>query len=554
MRNGERRLSGRPGRPKGLSSSTCASMRRTAVSSSGSSGGGDQRRRDRGGARPRTAPSRACSERPRPRRRPRAAACPACADRAVDAWSTSPRRARRPRPRPAPRRPRRPPRRRRCSTAGSGRRVTGPARAGARSAAACRGRSARAARRPAARDVGAQRASPSPSTASRSSASWRGDGVALRGQLLDLAAGLRRPSSRVLLPVLVVGRRASSSACWRACAACCCGLRARRRRRAAARRGPARRPRAWPATRTASASRWACSGSGRRRPLGPLDARARAARGRRRARGVRLLGLLAGGGEQRGRPRRAPRRGSRRPPPRRGASIAASRSPTEAAGSGGRSRLRGAASSCARSSSSSPLALLEAARCPAAWRASSPVDVRLDAVEVVVDLAAVVAAKRRRRSPSGSAPRAAGRRSSCWRAARVMGLVIPPGGRRTRTRARAPSAAQTSRKRLIASRCRARNSSRLGRDAEALLGRQAQHADLALVQVLVDVVRRLAGLARAGRSCDSVGWIRPAADEPVGLPALLVVGEVRADDALEVHPEVAVVVAGACSRWSTRRW
>ncbi len=31
-------------------------------------------------------------------------------------------------------------------------------------------------------------------------------------------------------------------------------------------------------------------------------------------------------------------------------------------------------------------------------------------------------------------------------------------------------------------------------------------------------------------------------DQPVGLPRLAVVGEVRADDPLEVHPQVAVVV------------
>ena len=33
----------------------------------------------------------------------------------------------------------------------------------------------------------------------------------------------------------------------------------------------------------------------------------------------------------------------------------------------------------------------------------------------------------------------------------------------------------------------------------------------------------------------------PLADEPVGLPRLLVVGEVAADEPLQPHPEVAVV-------------
>ncbi len=48
-------------------------------------------------------------------------------------------------------------------------------------------------------------------------------------------------------------------------------------------------------------------------------------------------------------------------------------------------------------------------------------------------------------------------------------------------------------------------------DAHALLGGQAQHADLALVQVAVHVVRRLRRPRPAGRSRDSVGWIMPLA-------------------------------------------
>src|SRR5512135_3874417 len=78
-------------------------------------------------------------------------------------------------------------------------------------------------------------------------------------------------------------------------------------------------------------------------------------------------------------------------------------------------------------------------------------------------------------------------------------------------------------------------------DAEPLRRRQAQHADLALVQVAVHLVGRLPGLVQrvdAGqRRVDQA-----ALDEPVGLPRLPVVREVGADDPLEVHPQVAVVV------------
>src|SRR5215207_5619857 len=67
------------------------------------------------------------------------------------------------------------------------------------------------------------------------------------------------------------------------------------------------------------------------------------------------------------------------------------------------------------------------------------------------------------------------------------------------------------------------------------------HAELALVRVAVHLVRGLAGLPqvvrlRHGRVDLAEG------DEAVGLPRLPVVGEVAADDPLEVHPEVAVVV------------
>src|SRR6476661_10108595 len=77
--------------------------------------------------------------------------------------------------------------------------------------------------------------------------------------------------------------------------------------------------------------------------------------------------------------------------------------------------------------------------------------------------------------------------------------------------------------------------------AEARLRRQGQHADLALMGVLVDVEGRLTHLLEGVRLAE--GRVDQAAvDQLVGLPGLAVVREVRADDALEVHPEVAVVV------------
>src|SRR5262245_141611 len=77
--------------------------------------------------------------------------------------------------------------------------------------------------------------------------------------------------------------------------------------------------------------------------------------------------------------------------------------------------------------------------------------------------------------------------------------------------------------------------------AEALFRRETQHADLALVLVLVHLERGLAGLLQRVHT----GQCRmdlSLGDQAVRLPRLAVVGEVRADDALQVHPEVAVVV------------
>src|SRR4051794_18936562 len=78
-------------------------------------------------------------------------------------------------------------------------------------------------------------------------------------------------------------------------------------------------------------------------------------------------------------------------------------------------------------------------------------------------------------------------------------------------------------------------------DAEALFRGEGEDADLALVGVVVDVVGGLADVVHRvhlrQRRVDQA-----LVDEPVGLPRLLVVGEVTADDPLEVHPQVPVVV------------
>src|SRR5262249_12301671 len=76
--------------------------------------------------------------------------------------------------------------------------------------------------------------------------------------------------------------------------------------------------------------------------------------------------------------------------------------------------------------------------------------------------------------------------------------------------------------------------------AETLGGGETEHADLSLVGVLVHLVGGLPGL----REWVGLGEGRrdlTSGDEPVGLPRFAVVGEVRADDSLDMHPEVAVV-------------
>src|SRR5581483_10315825 len=84
-------------------------------------------------------------------------------------------------------------------------------------------------------------------------------------------------------------------------------------------------------------------------------------------------------------------------------------------------------------------------------------------------------------------------------------------------------------------------------DAQALLRRQAQDADLPLVQILVDLQRRLAGLLQRVDGGED-GLDLALADEAVGLPGLPVVGEVAALDGLEAHPQVPVVVLDHVAR------
>ena len=83
---------------------------------------------------------------------------------------------------------------------------------------------------------------------------------------------------------------------------------------------------------------------------------------------------------------------------------------------------------------------------------------------------------------------------------------------------------------------------------EPLLGGQAEDADLALVEVAGGPGRR----PRPPRSSGIDGRQRrqdlALADQPVGVPGLAVVGEVRALDGLELHPEVAVVVLDHVAR------
>src|SRR5581483_9756565 len=84
-------------------------------------------------------------------------------------------------------------------------------------------------------------------------------------------------------------------------------------------------------------------------------------------------------------------------------------------------------------------------------------------------------------------------------------------------------------------------------DAQALLRRQAQDADLPLVQIVVDLQRRLARLLQRVDGRED-GLDLAVADQPVGLPGLPVVGEVAALDGLQAHPQVPVVVLDHVAR------
>ena len=73
------------------------------------------------------------------------------------------------------------------------------------------------------------------------------------------------------------------------------------------------------------------------------------------------------------------------------------------------------------------------------------------------------------------------------------------------------------------------------------VGRQAEHADLALVLVAVDRAGGRADLGRAGRHGRQQRLDAALVDQPVGGVGLGVVGEVAGDQPLQLHPEVAVV-------------
>ena len=78
-------------------------------------------------------------------------------------------------------------------------------------------------------------------------------------------------------------------------------------------------------------------------------------------------------------------------------------------------------------------------------------------------------------------------------------------------------------------------------DTETFLRCEAQDAELALVHVVVHLESGLSGLVeREGLAQHRMD--HALGDHAVGLVGLAVVGEVAADDLLEVHPEVAVVV------------
>src|SRR3712207_5333321 len=84
-------------------------------------------------------------------------------------------------------------------------------------------------------------------------------------------------------------------------------------------------------------------------------------------------------------------------------------------------------------------------------------------------------------------------------------------------------------------------------DPETFTRRQAEYPDFALMEIAMDVECRLRGGLE--RICLREGRMDQAAgDQIVRRPRLGVIREVGADDALEVHPEVAVVVAVLVAR------
>src|SRR5512144_552597 len=111
-------------------------------------------------------------------------------------------------------------------------------------------------------------------------------------------------------------------------------------------------------------------------------------------------------------------------------------------------------------------------------------------------------------------------------------IACHPGRRALRTRSRVAEAVDL---------LQVPGPHRLVVHAQALLRGEAQHPDLALMEVAVDVPRGVAGLVQRV-ALGQRGVDEALRDEAVRLPCLPVVGEVRPDDPLEVHPQVPVVV------------
>ena len=81
----------------------------------------------------------------------------------------------------------------------------------------------------------------------------------------------------------------------------------------------------------------------------------------------------------------------------------------------------------------------------------------------------------------------------------------------------------------------------LVRDAQPFLRGETQHTNFSDLRIVVHPIRGLAGLGQ-GIGLRQEGMDGALADQAIGLPGFSVVGKVRADDALLVHPQIAVVI------------